>query len=102
MSTHSFADFGIKAQIKGFEGDKIKMERIINRQVIVDAFKIERSKFEEKGNGHCLHLQIIVDGEKRVLFSGSTFLMDMIKQVPENKFPFTTTIVKDNDSLKFT
>ena len=102
MSTHSFADFGIKPNLKGFEGDKIKIDRILNKAVIVEAYKIEKSKFEEKGNGQCLHIQVSVDNEKRVVFSGSKFLMDMIEQVPKDKFPFTTTIVKESDSLKFT
>lgn len=102
MSTFSFSDFGIKPQIKGFEGEKIKVDKILNKQITVHDYKIDKSKFEEKGNGKCLHMQVTVDNEKRVVFSGSSFLMDMIEQVPKDKFPFITTIVKDNDRLQFT
>ncbi len=34
--------------------------------------------------------------------AGSSMLIEAIKQVPENGFPFTTTIVEDNDRFNFT
>lgn len=98
---NSFKDFGIKAQSKSFEGEKIKIDRILNRQIEVHDYKIEQSKYE-KGNGKCLYIQIVVDGTKRVLFTGSVNLLDMIEQVPKDKFPFKTTIVKENERFEFT
>lgn len=97
-----FKSFGIKVETKSFEGEKIKIDRVLNKKVTVHDFKIEASKFTEKGNGKCLYIQIEVDGSKRVLFSGSLFLMDMIQQVPKDGFPFQTTIVKENERLEFT
>lgn len=99
---HSFKDLGIKATSKSFEGDKIKIDRIQNKEIVVEAYKIEASKFKEKGNGKCLYMQITIDGTKRVLFTGSTNLMEMIEQVPADKFPFKTTIVKENERFEFT
>lgn len=96
-----FKEFGIKASSKNFEGDKIKIDRIINKEIIVEAFKIEDSKYD-KGNGKCLHLQIWVDNAKRVVFTGSATLMEMIDKVPADKFPFKTTIVKESDRFQFT
>lgn len=98
---NSFKDFGIKPTIIGFVGDKIKIERVLNRKITVEDFKVDISKYE-KGSGKCLHLQVTVDGEKRVIFSGSTTLMDMIQQVPKDKFPFDTIIVKENERYEFT
>jgi hypothetical protein len=43
-----------------------------------------------------------MDGEKRVVFTGSTILIDTIKQVPKEKFPFETIIVKENEYYEFT
>jgi hypothetical protein len=97
---NQFKDFGIKPQSKSFEGDKIKIERVLNKIIQVQDYKIEPSKFE-KGNGKCLHIQIVVDGDKRVLFTGSVNLMDMIQQVPGDRMPFTTTIIKENERLQF-
>jgi hypothetical protein len=96
----SFKQFNIQVTSKSFEGDKIKIDRVLNKEIIVHAFKIEDSKFE-KGNGKCLYLQIHVDNAKRVLFTGSASLMEMIKQVDKNDFPFTTTIVRENERFQF-
>jgi hypothetical protein len=98
---NSFKDFGIKPQSKSFEGDKIKIDRILNKQVTVLAYKIEASKYD-KGTGKCLYIQVLVDNSKRVLFTGSANLMDMIEQVPKDKFPFKTTIIKENERFEFT
>lgn len=98
---HSFKDFGIKTQDKGFEGEKIRIDRILNKLIVIEKYKIEDSKFG-KENDKCLHIQILVDNSKRVLFTGSGNLMEMIKQVPTDKFPFSTTIVKENERLEFT
>ena len=99
---NDFKSFNIKPENKSFEGEKIKVERILNKKVIVLDFKIEESKFKEKGSGKCLYIQIEVDGSKRVLFSGSSYLLDMIQKVPKESFPFTSIIVKENEHLEFT
>lgn len=97
---NSFSQFGITPSSKSFEGDKIKIDRVLNKQIIVDDYKIEASKYE-KGNGKCLYLQIHVDNTKRVLFTGSSSLMEMIERVPKEGFPFTTTIVRENERFQF-
>lgn len=99
---HSFKDFGIKPEIKCFEGDKIRMEKILNKQIIVVDYKCEDSKFKEKGTGKLLTLQIIVDNNKRIVFTGSATLMEMINKVPKEKLPFITTIVRENERFEFT
>lgn len=97
----NFKDFGIKVQSKNFEGEKISIKRILNKKVIIDDYKIENSKFD-KGSGKCLWMQITVEGNKRVVFTGSTFLMQVIEQIPKSDFPFETTIEEDNGGFKFT
>jgi hypothetical protein len=95
-----FSQFNIQAKTQNFTGDKIKIERLLNREIQVFKFKIEDSKF---GNGkRCLHLQIGLGENKHVVFTGSNALMDLITQVPETDFPFSTTIVKENERLQFT
>jgi len=98
---NSFKDFKIKPVSIAFEGDKIKIDRILNRQIIIEKFKIDKSNFD-KGTGKRLTLQINLDNTKRIVFSGSGNLMDMITQVPENGFPFQTTIIKENERFQFT
>lgn len=79
-----------------FTGDKIQIYDVINREIIVKSFKIGESNFKDKGNGQRLDLHIEINGTERLLWTGSTILMDQIKQVSADDFPFTTTIIKLN------
>jgi hypothetical protein len=100
-----FSQFNIKAPVKGFEGSKVKISRILNKEIVVHDFIIDDTKvqaFKDKGSGKCLNLQISYDGEMHVVFTSGTGLMEMIQQVPRAQFPFTTIIVEENDKYKFT
>jgi hypothetical protein len=100
---NSFKQFDIKPTTKGFEGDKIKMQKILNREIIIHDFRIEDSKiYKERGTCKCLHLQISVNDQKHIVFTSSAGLIEMIQKVPENGFPFTTTIVQDGERFLFT
>lgn len=100
---NSFSQFNIKAPVKGFEGEKIKISKILNREIIVHRFKIEDSKvFNSKGSGKCLYLEISMNDKKHVVFTGANGLIETITQVPESGFPFKTTIIEENDRYLFT
>jgi len=102
---NSFQQFDIKVVNKGFEGDKIKMSRILNKEIIVHEFRLEQSKvkaFQERGSDKCLHLQISINGEKHVVFTSSSGLIMAIEQVPPDGFPFKTVIIQENDRYRFT
>lgn len=99
---HKFSDFAIEEMPrKTMDGDHIKVDRILNREIVVHFFDIRISKYPEKGNGMCLYIQIELDGIKRVVWTGSVFLQYYIQKVQPSQFPFTAKIVKDNDSYKF-
>lgn len=97
---NDFKSFGITDTKQGFKGDKIKTDRLLNRQIAVHSYKIEDSKKE--AGGKCLHLQISIGNEYYVVFTAGKVLMKMIEQVPKDGFPFTTTMIKENEYLKFT
>lgn len=99
---NAFKDFQITSSRAAFTGDKIKIDRILNREIVVLAFKVEESKFEKKGSGKCLTLQIEHNNSKHVVFTGSICLIAQIEQVPKDKFPFRTTIVRENEMFQFT
>jgi hypothetical protein len=98
----AFKDLGIKPAEKGFTGDKIKMSKVLNKPIKVEAFKIEASKFTDKGNGKRLVLQVVVYDKQHIIITGSSYLQDAIVQVPKDKFPFTTTIVEEMERFEFT
>lgn len=95
---NNFKELGIKYESKSFLGDKIKVERVLNKEITVYDYKIEPSKFK----GLCLHLQIQKDGIYHVIFTSSGALREMIQQISPEKFPFKTTIVKENGHFEFT
>lgn len=96
-----FRDFGIKPKNNALIGEKISINKILNMDIIVENWIEADSKFE--GKGKCLYLQIIYQGAQRVIFIGSKGLLDLIKQVPTNGFPFKTKIIKDDSQrLLFT
>ena len=90
----SFKDLGITTTIKTFTGEKIGLHKILNKLITVHKFRIEPSKHNK---GECLHMQIQIGDTKRVVFTGATYLIDSIRQVPESEFPFTTTIIQEDD-----
>jgi hypothetical protein len=97
---NNFSDFDIKPEVKVFIGEKIAVKKILNIPIKVINFKIEPSK--KKEGTDLLTLQIEKGTEKRIVFSGSNVLINQIKRVPEDRFPFTTTIKNDNDYYEFT
>jgi hypothetical protein len=98
---NSFKDFNIKPALKGFVGDKIKISKLLNKEIIVHAYKIADSKFGDKGN-KCLQIQLEMNNTKYVVFTGSLILMDTIRKIPELSFPFATTIIEEDERYEFT
>ncbi len=96
-----FKDFNIQPKRDHFIGDKIKMLKVLNQEIVVHNFKVNKSKFENSNSDKCLHIQIEVKGDKYVLFTGSKVLAETIEQVPEGDFPFVTTITKEGESFQF-
>ncbi|WP_410221911.1 hypothetical protein [Pedobacter sp.] len=93
-----FSDFGIVVTTNSFVGDKMKVSKILNRNIIVHGYKIEKSKHND---GDCLSLQIEVNQTKYVVFTGSVVLMQQIKQVPKENFPFEATIIQEDERFEF-
>ena len=94
-----FKDLGIAPPEPGFAGDKIKMNRILNREIIIHKFRVVPSKFESCGLR--LDMQIEINGEKHVAWCSSKGLIETIRQIPEDSFPFKTTIIVDSERYLF-
>jgi len=92
---NNFKDF---AQKHHAEGVKIKIEEVLNKEIIVVGFEILKSKFKPEDD--CLKLQIELNNENRVIFTGSSVLTKQCKEY-ESNMPFKTSIIK-GDSKYFT
>ena len=88
-SCPKFASFA-KNQLP-MPGNKKHLDEIINREITVLDHRIRRST--QRDGTECLQLQFLLNDEVCVLFSGSSVLINQIKECAD-KIPFTTTIVK--------
>jgi hypothetical protein len=96
-----FSDLGIKPPCDSMTGEKIKISKILNREITVINYKIENSKFQKNKSGKCLCLQVEIDQEKRVVFTGSDVLITMIQHVKKEDMPFSCTIIKEGEHFEF-
>ena len=89
-----FSDF---AEEEGpLEGDKAKLDSILNHEIMVIGHRIQGSKYQGKNNsGKCLTVQFRnpEDQEKRVFFTGSDVLIEQMEKYG-HQVPFLTTIKK--------
>ena len=72
-------------------GNKKHLDDVLNREITVVDFRMRRST--QRDGTDCLQMQFLLDGEVCVLFTGSSVLINQIKEAQEN-IPFTTTIIK--------
>lgn len=94
-----FSQLNIKISEKGFIGEKIKMQKILNREIVVNHYIITDSKVFK---GKCLKMQISLNGAMHIIFTGANGLIEAITQVSDSSFPFQTTIVEENERYIFT
>jgi len=94
-----FSEFAREAQ--PLEGSKIKIDEIINREILIINYKIHDSRFKKKDCEKCLTLQFEMEEGLHVLFTGSNVLIDQIEKY-RHEIPFYTTIKKIDRYYTFT
>lgn len=100
-----FSQFGIKPETKKLIGDSIPIDKILGNEIIVEDFRLEDSKIQKfinQGSLKCLHLQFKFQDKQRIIFTSGHMLIDAIQRVPEDGFPFKTTIVSKMKRYEFT
>jgi hypothetical protein len=90
-----FGDFS-KEEI--LDGDKIKLDNVVNQEIKVIGYSIKSSKLKD---GKYLTLQIEFKEKKHVIFTGSEVLINQIEKY-KNEIPFWATIRKINKYYSFT
>lgn len=86
-----FSDFAEEAS--PMDGTKLKIEDVINKEILVINCKIKESKYSKTNSSKCLMLQFEMDGNRYVLFTGSSVLLEQMEKYKE-EIPFLTTIKK--------
>ena len=72
-------------------GNKKRLDDILNREIMVVDFRIRKSN--KRDGTDCLQMQFLLDDEVCVVFTGSSVLINQMKECREN-IPFVTTVVK--------
>lgn len=75
----------------------------MNKDIEVMDIEISESKYKDlKSKCECLKMQINLGGNKRVVFTGATMLVQAAKQVDGSMLPFTTKIIEEDGYYRFT
>lgn len=92
-----FSDF--TEETKSFEGDKKKVNDILNQEILVIDYKIKDSK-QHKGKQY-VTIQFEIDNIVYIVFTGSKVLSNQLEKY-KNNIPFYTQIKKINKYYTFT
>jgi hypothetical protein len=79
-------------------GDKMSLQDIIGKCIVVTGYKITKSKFKED---NYVAIQFELDGEQQVTFTGAQVLIEQLKKYGE-QIPFETTIKRMGKFYSFT
>lgn len=99
----SFASLNIPdPETEAFVGEKISIKKVIGKEITIEKYRIGPSNYQKTGTEMRLDLQIIFMGEKRLTWTNAKGLQETIKKIPYPEgFPFTTTIISENDRYYF-
>ena len=86
-----FSDFAKAPDV--LDGDKIKLDDLINQDVVVIGYKVTDSKYSKNKSGKCLTLQVEIGGVHRVVFTGSDVLISQMMEYGA-EVPFAAAIKK--------
>lgn len=88
-----FSEFAQEGAV--FDGQKVKLSSIIDKEICILQFKIKKSKYQDKGEYYAIIQFTDTDenGEHKIAFTGSVVIMDMLERY-ESELPFATTIKK--------
>lgn len=92
-----FSDFAEES--KSFEGDKKKIDEILNEEILVIDFKIKDSK--QKAGTQYVTIQFKLDDILYIVFTGSNVLIEQLNKYKDN-IPFYTAIKKIDRYYTFT
>jgi len=91
VSLKRFSDFAVDD--RPLAGEKVKIEEILNREIVITGYKMTDSKFRGSNSHRCLTLQFEMEGRQYVLFTGSSVLINQMEKYG-NEIPFMAIIKK--------
>jgi len=92
-----FSDFA--AETKSFEGDKKKIDEILNKDILIIDYKIKDSK--QHKDTEYVTIQFKLGDVSHIVFTGSKVLSEQLEKYKDN-IPFYTQIKKIDKYYTFT
>ena len=92
-----FSDFAEETKV--FDGDKKKIENVLNQEILIIDFKVKSSKHKQ-GSLYAT-IQFKIEGTNHIVFTGSGVLIDQLEKYKDS-MPFYTTIKKIDRYYTFT
>lgn len=86
-----FSDFA--EDDRPLAGEKIKIDSILNQEILITGFRLTESKFSKSNSPKCLTVQFSQGEIQHVFFTGSSVLINQLEKYGE-EIPFLTTIRK--------
>lgn len=83
----NFNDFAIDECLIG---DKIQIEKILNKKILITKYRINKSKFKES---NYTTVQFKLEDKLFIIFTGSEVLIRQLEKY-KDKLPFNASIVK--------
>lgn len=82
MSIPNFSDL---VENRALDGDKVRLETILDKAIIVTGFRISKSKYSHKGTESCTTVQFYYEDDENetryVFFTGSGVIRDQIEEI---------------------
>lgn len=91
-----FSDFATEDM--AITGDKIKLDSILGKEIVVKGYKISDSKYNK---GNLLTLQFELEKKEYIVFTGSSVLIEQIEKY-KDEIPSIAKIEKINKFYSFT
>jgi len=86
-----FSDFA--TEDSPLEGERKRIDEVLNKEIVVTGERIRESKYKDEGRKRYMTLQVEIDGNKYVIFTGSEVLINQIEKYREH-IPFMATMKK--------
>lgn len=96
--------FSELAENKVLDGDKVTINEVLNKLIVITGYHVSASKYKKKGNEICLKIQFYyfddTRKERKVVFSGSSVVKDQLEEIDDKlktsgkPFEFSATLKK--------
>lgn len=90
-----FSDF---ADVDAFDGDKLKLGDILDKEILILGYKIKDSKKKPGTKYVTIHFKL--DNKPHIVFTSSQVITDQLTRY-KDKIPFYSTIKKINNYYTF-